>query len=205
MRTRKSGKRYSLLLYKHTMGRLWQATMLLGAILAGLWWQLTSGGVPVIETSQTAWVLVGALVCLVFSLFALLARTMAYVQPQRDHLRLVTPFLRLQISYRRFQSIHPASFAKLFPPHESGWAEEQFLDPFYGMTTVVVDLKAFPLPRPLLRLFLARQMLTPQSPGFIFLVDDWMALSNEIDTFIEAWRRARQPKRTVVTPFGRSW
>lgn len=187
------------------MGRLWQATMLLGVILAGLWWQLTSGDAPLIETPHTALILVGALVCLVFSLFALVARTMAYVQPQRDHLRVVTPFLRLKISYRRFRSVHPASFSKLFPPHESGWAEEQFLEPFYGMTAVMVDLSAYPLPRPILRLFLARQMLTRQKPGLILLVDDWMSLSNEIDTFIEAWRRARQPKRKVVTPFGQTW
>ncbi len=205
MRARKLGKRHSLLIYKRSMDRLWEATLLLGLILAGLWWQLTSGSTPLIETRQTTWIMVGAIVTLVFFLFAFLARKMAYVQPRRDHLRLITPFLRLQISYRRVRSVHPANFSKLFPPHESGWAEEQFFAPFYGMTAVVVDLTRYPLPPILLRFFLARQMLTRHSPGFIFLVDDWMALSNEIDTLIETWRRSRQPKRAVVTPFGRSF
>ncbi len=205
MSSGKFGKRYPLLLYKRAMGRLWEATLFLGILLSGLWWQLTSGRVPIIETNQTTLILVGAVVTLGFSLFTFLARYMTYIQPCRDHLRLVTPFLRLQISYRRIRSVHPTNFSKLFPPHEGSWAQEQFLEPFFGMTAVVVDLTSYPLNRWLLRLFLARQMLMRQNPGFVFLVDNWMALSNEIDTSIEAWRRSRQPKRKLVTPFGKSW
>lgn len=205
MAKQKPGKRHTLLLYKRAMGRLWQATFFLGLILAGLWWQITSGRIPVIETKNSAWILVGAVVTLVFTLFALLARNMAYVQPRSTHIRLVTPFLRLQISYRRVRSVHPASFSKLFPPEERGWAEDQFLEPFYPMTVVVVELNAYPLPRPLLRLFLSRQMLASQGPGFIFVVEDWMALSTEIDTLLETYRRSRQPKHAIPSPFRTRW
>ncbi|HZD57676.1 MAG TPA: hypothetical protein VE136_13165 [Anaerolineales bacterium] len=205
MAKHKPGKRHTLLLYKRAMGRLWQATLFLGLILAGLWWQITSGKIPLIDTKNGAWVLVGAVVTLVFTLFALVARNMAYVQPYGTHIRLVTPFLRLQISYRRVRSVHPASFSKLFPPEERGWAEDQFLEPFYPMTVVVVELNAYPLPKPLLRLFLSRQMLASQGPGFIFLVEDWMALSTEIDTFLETYRRSRQPKQAIASPFRTRW
>jgi hypothetical protein len=203
--TRKQGKRHPLIIYKRTMDRLWQATLILGLVLAGLWWQLTSGGSPLIQTDQTAWVLVGAVVTVVFTLFALLTRNMAYVQPFYNHIRLVTPFLRMQISYKRVRGVHPANFTKLFPPQESGWAEEQFLAPFYGMTALTVELSSFPVPPFLLRLFLSRKMLLPQKPGFIFLVDDWMALSNEIDTFIANTRQVHQPKQAYLTPFGNRW
>ena len=60
MAKQKPGKRHTLLLYKRAMGRLWQATFVLGLILAGLWWQTTSGQIPLIETKNGAWILVGA-------------------------------------------------------------------------------------------------------------------------------------------------
>lgn len=183
MKSPKSGKRHTLLLYKRFMDRIWSSTLVLGLILLVLWgWGWFSPTI-LVEAQTSFWLLAGACVVLVFSLFAFFGRTVAYVQPHRDHLRLVTPFLRTNISYRRFRSVHPVDFNALFPPGEAAWALRRLLEPFYGRTTVVVELNSYPVHPAILRFFLAPQMFSQKSKGLVFLVPDWMAFSTELDTY----------------------
>ncbi len=177
------------------MDRLWPATLLLGLVLAALWgWTFFSDSL-LIESQGDIWLLAGAGVLLAFTGFAFFGRYVAYVQAYRDHLRLVTPFLRMSISYRRIRSVHPANFQKLFPPKELSWAQRRFLSLFYGKTVVVVELNGYPLPPVILRLFLARQMFFQPSPGLVFIVPDWMAFSTELDTFMGIWKQSQAPRR----------
>ncbi|HEX9029015.1 MAG TPA: hypothetical protein VF823_07565 [Anaerolineales bacterium] len=187
MKPRKAGKRYTLLTYRHSMSRLWTATLLLGLVLAAAGGWSWFSGTPLISWDVETWLLVGSGVCLAFSLFAFLARGMAYVQAYADHLRLVTPFLKLRISYRRMIRVHPASVQQLFPPLEAGWAQRRFLEPFFGETAVVIELTSFPLAPALLRLFLPSMMFLHQTNGLVLLVPDWMAFSTELDSFQGAW------------------
>ncbi len=197
----KSGKRYPLLFYRRAMDRLWVATLILGIILGGIWLWFWMSDTPLITPGNETWLLAGSVAALGFTAFAYIARRAAYVQPQRDHLRLVTPFLRLNISYRRIRSVHPASFQQLFPPGKASWAQRSFLEPFYGRTAVVVDLTSYPMSPGLLRFFLAPQMFSPQSTGFVILVPDWMEFSTELDTFRSARMQAPSGKR----PRKRNW
>jgi hypothetical protein len=189
--TPKAGRRHTLLLYRRIMDRLWAPSLVLGLLLLGIeawsWFNETR----LIEGQDNLWILVGSAVLLAFSLFAFFGRKLAYVQAQRDHIRLVTPFLKLRISYRRIRSAHPSDFSQMFPPKEAGWAEKQLLEPFYGMTVVVLDLTAFPLPPAVLRFFLAPQMFSRHKSGLVLTVADWMALSTEIDTLFGAWLRTQ--------------
>ena len=77
----------------------------------------------------------------------LLLRSSAYVQPFRDHLRLVTPFLRLNISYRRIRHTTTTAMATLFPPRSLRGLKRDILEPLFGRTAVVIDLNALPMPR----------------------------------------------------------
>jgi len=199
MKTRKAGKRHQLLIYKRAMNRLWGATILLGLILLGVWGAIRIKNVAVLETEYTIWLLAAAAVSLAFGLFALLARNMAYVQPQRDHLRLVTPFLRMNIAYSRIRSSHPSNFQQLFPPNKAGWGTKKFFEPFYGKTVVVVELTGYPLSPALLRLFLPAQMFSRQSKGFILVLPDWMEFSTELDSFRGNWMQAKKrgPKKPI--------
>lgn len=199
MKVRKVGKRHSLLIYKHMMDRLWGATLLLGLILLVVWGALRIQNIAVIDTEYTIWLLAGAVVSLAFGVFAFFARNMAYVQPRRDHLRLVTPFLRLNIAYSRIRSSHPSNFYQLFPPTNVSWATKKFLEPFYGKTVVVVDLMGYPLNPSLLRLFLPAQMFSRQSKGFVLVVPDWMDFSTELESFLGNWLQAqkRGPKKPI--------
>lgn len=190
MTRKRKGQRFTLLLYQRAMDRLWKTTLILGLLLAGLWWQAPAGWVIPIPAAYEGWVFVAAVVVLAFTLFALLARRMTYVQARHDHLRLITPFLRLKISYRRVRSVHPAEFHQLYPPGAMNWSERRFLEPFIGETVVVVELFDYPLPPTVLRFFLAPQIFHPQTVGLVLLVANWMQLSTEIDSFLAQWRAA---------------
>ncbi len=202
MKTRKAGKRHRLLLYRRTMDRLWIATLILGLLLGAIWLWLWVSETPILNPGNEIWLLAGSAVSLGFTLFAFVSRQAAYVQPHRDHLRLVTPFLRLSISYKRIRNVHPAAFQQLFPPGKASWAQRSLLDPFYGRTVVVVELSSYPMSPYLLRLFLSPQMFSPQSSGFVFVVPDWMAFSTEVDSFRSAWMQAHKRR---ISKRSRGW
>ncbi len=198
MKTRKlkAGKRYPLLLYRRTMDRALSAAFLLGVLIVVAWGWIYFGE-PQRMQGATPWLIAGGLVALVFAVFAYMARWKAYVQPRSDHLRVVTPFLNLKVSYRRIKSVHPSDFHQLFPPNQASWSQRNFLEPFFGMTAVVVELSAYPLNRGLLRLFLPKEMFSTGMPGLIFLVPDWMALSTELDSMQGSWQQFQKPQRKV--------
>jgi hypothetical protein len=192
MKSRKNGNHHPLLLYRRVMNRLWASTFVLGLLLLLVWgwgWFYTT---PLLEGGENIWLAVAGLISLAFALFALLGRGMAYVQPNRDHLRLVTPFLRMNISFRRLRNSHPVVFTQLFPPTEASWAQRNLLSPFYGKTAVVVELTDYPMNPRLMRFFLAPQMFSPRSKGLVFLVPDWMAFSTELDSFRGGWMQSQK-------------
>lgn len=191
-KVKKSGARYALLLYRRTMDRIWKNTLVLGAILMALWF------LPLLPDRSLGWIsskdllLAGAIVVLALCAFAFLGRSMTYVQPMYDHLRLVTPFLRLNVSYRRITSTHPVMMQQLFPPQASGWAQRRFLEPFYGRTAILIELAGYPLNPTLLKLFLPAQMFSPRSTGLLILVSDWMQFSTEFDTLLGNWLQSQK-------------
>lgn len=195
MKSRKTGDRYPLLLYRRVMSRLWVSTIVLGLLLLVVWGWGWFYPTPLLASGDNIWLAVAAAVLLAFSLFAFFGRSMAYVQPHRDHLRLVTPFLRTNISYRRIHNSKPATFQQLFPPKEASWAQRRLLEPFYGKTAVVVDLNSYPMSPRLLRFFLAPQMFSPRSKGLVFLVPDWMEFSTELDSMKGAWLQTAERRR----------
>jgi hypothetical protein len=201
MKTNKTTKRHILLLYQHLMDRLWAPTIVLGSMFFAVWWW--SGVLfPTIESPYDLFIAIISFVVLFFGIFAFLARKMSYVQVRSDHLRVVTPFLQLRISYRRVLSAHPAEFKSLFPPQKSSWAQRRFLESYYGNTAVVMELSAFPISPGILHLFLPSQMFDPRSKGLVFLVEDWMGLSTEIDSFQGAWRQRQSRKGKPEPGFG---
>jgi hypothetical protein len=106
-----------------------------------------------------------------------------------------TPFLRFRISFRRMRSVYPVLVQQLFPKEEAKWTERNFLEPFYGKTALVMELKGFPLNPVLLRLFLPAQMFSPRTTGFVIIVPDWMKLSTELDSFHGAWLQRESLRR----------
>ncbi len=194
MSTKRSGKRYSLLFLRRMWDRIWAPTFILGILLSIIWWQAGSGKMPLIQSANNLWVLFGAVISFSIGVFAFFARHMNYIQPFPSYVRIVTPFLRMNVSYRRIRSTHPADMMRLFPPNTQSWARRQYLNPFYGNTALSIDMNGLPLSKPLLRFFLPRQLFLPKSTGFVILVAEWMKLSTELDSFIGVWQSNRTQK-----------
>jgi hypothetical protein len=194
MKSKKAGNRHPLLLYQRSMDRFFWPVLLIGIVLLVLWWV---GGYTSFLPQVWLEILVfsAGIIAILMAFFIILARRVTYVQTFPDHLRLITPFLRVNISYRRMRSVHSSTVQQLFPPDRAKGAEKNLLEPYYGKTIVVVELNGYPMSPNVLKLFMPKQMLIPKGTGFVLITPDWMALSTEIDTAIGNYRQAQQNKR----------
>src|SRR3990172_5353126 len=106
----KAGSRYSLVMYTHMINRWWPAVLATGFALLGLAWVLERWGFE-----DWRWMTLGSvgLLVLVIALFMFTLRKSAYVRLFNDHLRLVTPFLRINISYKRIRRTTSATMGAL--------------------------------------------------------------------------------------------
>jgi hypothetical protein len=175
----KGGRRYPLVVYTHMLNRWWTAVFTLGLALLGLSWALRSWGFE--DWRWLVFASIGGL-SVFLGILLLLLRKSAYIQPFSDHFRLATPFLRLNISYKRIRRTISANMGALFPPESvSSWRRE-IIQPLAKMTALVVELTGSPMSQSSLRLFLSPLFFKDKTPHFVILVDDWMKLSNELES-----------------------
>lgn len=178
----RSGRRYPLIMYTRMVDRWWPATFWLGVSMFALAWAIHR--VYFLPVDDWRWLTlagVGGFV-LVNTFFMFILRKSAYVQPRADHLRLVTPFLRLNISYKRLRRATSTTMEGLFPPNSvSSWRRD-IVEPLARKTAVVVELNNFPIPQWALLLFLSPFFFKDKTPHFVLLVEDWMKFSSELET-----------------------
>ena len=176
-------RRYPLILYTRMLDRWWPAVMLLGAALLGLAWPLYRDPLLRLEDPwrwQTM-VVLGGLVILA-ALVMIVFRRSGYVELLGDHLKVATPFLRMNVSYRRIRQATTASMSGMFPPKSiSGWRRE-IIEPLGHMTAVVIELNAFPMPPSALRFFLSPFFFKDRTPHLVILVQDWMGFSTTLES-----------------------
>ncbi len=196
MKNKKPGRRHVLLLYERMMDRLWRVTLPLGLLMLAWWYWGGRIFFAPLDPPIDSITLFCAVALIFFSFYFILTRRMAYVQARQDHIRLVTPFVNLKVSYQRVIRFHPVNFAQLFPPKEASWSQHHFLEPFYGSTALALELKKLPLSKNFLRLFFSPQMFLPTTTGFVLLVKDWMELSTEIDSRMGGWRQNQTPVKS---------
>jgi hypothetical protein len=176
----KGGHRYPLIVYTHMINRWWPAILSIGIALFGLAWAIYNQGAE--EQSWLTFASLGGLHLFLGLLLIAICKS-AYVQPFSDHLRLVTPFLRLNISYKRFLRATSANMGVLFPPKSvSNW-QADIIQPLAKLTALVIELNGYPMSRPMLRLFLSPLFFKKdKTPHFVILVDEWMKLSSELES-----------------------
>jgi len=178
----KAGHRYHLIIYSHMLNRWWPATFTLSLALLGLAWGLSR--LPEGKTQPYLVTAIAGLggVSLVFTLFLFIIRKAAYVQPFPTYLRLVTPFLRINISYKRFRGSTTSEMRALFPPKAiSGWRRD-IIAPLSSMTAIVINLNGYPVSAVVLRWFLSPFFFKDKTPHVVILVKDWMRFSSELDS-----------------------
>ena len=180
--TRRGGTKFQLVVYQHLLGRWWSGVMGIGVAMFGL--AYTEYIQPLGKLLAWRWQLpaaIGALAVLA-GLFLLVIRRFAYVQAFPGYLKLATPFLRVNISYRRLIRATTAEMGQLFQRRSmSGWVWDIF-EPLAGRTALVVELKSYPIPPWLLRLFLSRFFFKDKTPHLVVLVKDWMRFSSELES-----------------------
>lgn len=197
MPSTKAGTRHPLILYRHFWSRIWKATLILAVFLVGIWATAEYFQVDLLGLQARPWVLLGALASLLFTLVALLARRLSYVQVRSDHLRVVTPFFPVRFSFRRVIASRASGLIQVFPPQDSNWARRRFLDPYYGHTVIIVEFKGTPMPPSILRAFLSGYVFLDKPPRVVLVVEDWMKLSTELDSFMGAWRQEIAHQRHI--------
>lgn len=192
----RAGRRYPLLMYTRMVDRWWPAMFVLGLALFALAWAVWSYyPIPAYDWQWVSLSGVGGFV-LIVSMFLFSLRKSAYVQPHPDHLRLVTPFLRLNVSYKRVRRSTSATMESLFPPKSvSNWRRE-IVEPLAHKTAVVVELTGYPISQLVLRFFLSPFFFKDKTPHFVLLVEDWMRFSTELET-MRAGGATETPRRRV--------
>ena len=194
-KARKRGQRHKLLLYQSSMDQIWPASLFFGLVLMAVWF-FSGRLLPGLSQEQDATIFIGGVVVLAIAAFTLVSRYAAYVQAFPDHFRLITPFLRLKISYRRVTGIRATQFQALFSPQQARFFERGSLEPFYAATVVLVELTDYPLSQRSMRLFFPRHFFTPGKSGLVLLVNDWIGLSQDLDHFSLQWRQNQLNSQT---------
>lgn len=175
----KGGRRYPLVIYTHMINRWYPAILTIGLFLLLLAYGIYSWGFE-----QWRWLAIASVggLNVFLGFLLLLLRKSAYIQPFSDHLRLATPFLRLNISYKRLRRTSSANMGALFPPKSVSKWQAEIIEPIAKMTVIVLELNAFPMSQSSLRLFLSPLFFKDKTPHFVILVNDWMRFSTELES-----------------------
>ena len=190
---RRSGKRFRLLLYERMWKRwAWPCILIVPASIT-LWWFMPRLFIAVWWYHALA--LVPAFIAIIILIFTNMARRTTWVQCRANHLRIQTPIYPLAISYARIKEIKPQPFGQIYDPAAEKAARRKWLGPYWSMTSLVVRVSKYPISKRWLRLWFSSYTLIPDTPGFVFLIEDWMGLSRQIEEFRSAWGMERAKKR----------
>lgn len=190
MASGKHGDKFQLLIYARRLGRYRWAAWMLAVLLLGLWYLVRNNTIAWPPRSFANLLLLGGLAALAYWLFTIVAPRMAYAQAREDQFRLQTPIFRLNISYQRIHNTRPIQVNRMFAPASLKRGDLWLLKPFLGTTALGIDLHSWPMKPGTLRLFLSSLFLARDQPGFVLLVKDWMALSNQLHARLDAFRNA---------------
>jgi hypothetical protein len=178
----RAGHKYPLIVYRHLVNRWWPAMIAIGLGMFAL--AYSEYIQPLSQFISWRWQLFAAIggLSIFIGIFFWVIRYFAYVQPYPNYLKLVTPFIRINISYKRIRRTTSSEMRHLFSLKSmSGWVQEIF-SPLANNTAVVIELSGYPISPVLLRLFLSRFFFKDKTPHFVILVKDWMRFSSELES-----------------------
>ncbi|HJS20175.1 MAG TPA: hypothetical protein VJ785_15620 [Anaerolineales bacterium] len=176
------GRRYPLIVYQHMLNRWWPAMITMGLGMFALAYAEYID--PLAQFIAWRWQLfavVGGLAILI-GIFLIVIRHFAYVQVFPSYLKLVTPFLRLNISFRRIMRTTTSEMGHLFPRRNLSWWNQEILAPLASLTAMVIELNSYPISRTVLQLFLSKFFFKDRTPHLVILVNDWMLFSAELES-----------------------
>jgi hypothetical protein len=189
-------KRYPLPLYERMLKRWISATFWIAVFVTGFGaaaWFFA----PQLSDFNVYLLLGAGAVAFLITLILFLIRKSAYLQLYPDDLRLVTPFMRVKVGYRRIQRTYTADMSNLFPPKKVRGLRREILSPYIKNTAIVANLSAYPMAPWILHAFLSYFFFIPKdkSPHFILLVDNWLDFSTDLESCRAAAIQYRPPQQ----------
>ena len=175
-------RKYPLIVYRHMLNRWWPAMIAIGLGMFALAYREYID--PLARFLPWRWQIFAAvgILAILVGLFFIVIKRIAYVQVFPTYLKLVTPFLRLNISSKRITRTTATEMRHLFPPKSmSGWVRDIFA-PLANQTAVVIDLNSYPVSPNVMRMFLSRFFFKDKTPHLVILVKDWMLFSTELES-----------------------
>jgi hypothetical protein len=178
----RAGHRYPLLVYRHVVSRWWLAIILIGVGMFAL--AYSEYLKPLGPFTPWIWGFyagIGGLAIMV-GFFFWSIRYFAYIQPYPTYLKLVTPFMRLNISYKRIQKTTATEMRYLFTLKGVSGSARDVLEDLATKTAIVIDLNGYPISPTVMRFFLYRFFFKDKTPHLVILVKDWMGFSAELES-----------------------
>jgi hypothetical protein len=179
----RAGHKYPLIVYRHMLNRWWPPILAIGLGMFAL--AYTEYYIePLGRFLPWRWqlcVAVGILAILI-GIFFWAIRFFAYVRPFPTYLKLVTPFMRINISYKRIKKTTATEMRHLFAFKSMSWWVREIFSPLANKTALVVDFSSYPISPAVLRLFLYRFFFKDKTPHLVILVPDWMRFSSELES-----------------------
>jgi hypothetical protein len=183
-----AGDKFPLLIYRR-WAKMLRLPSLLVAIASGVaWWYAPS--IPLLADHDWTTIVIGVVAALIF-FYSLLAHRAAYVQCLPDYFKIRTPFLPVAVSYKRILQARPVEFHTQFSLSKMGRPRRRLVEPYLGRTTVLLEMRNLPGREGWLRRWLPWYMFASQVTGFVLVVEDWMALSQQIESFSDRWTTRR--------------
>lgn len=186
---KKRGNQFPLLIYSHH----WKRWSCMGPLLviASVALFLVAPRLDIPEMLR--WLaLFPALAGIMLFLYGLLTRHVPSVRLTRKYLRIQGPLYPLAISYNRVTGTRPVQTSSVFDPKHDRAARSAWPPKYWGMTALIVELKQFPVSESWLHLWLDRHLFLPNGTGLVLLVNDWMELSQQLDSIMAEHRLRRR-------------
>src|SRR5512147_645344 len=103
----RGGTKFPLIVYQHMLNRWWTPMIAIGLGMFALAYSEYID--PIAQFISWRWQLFGAIgvLSILTGVFFLIIKQFAYVQPFPGYLKFVTPFMRVNISYKRINKTIP--------------------------------------------------------------------------------------------------
>lgn len=182
-------RKHRLLIYEFASRRFRGKLLLLWLLLLALAvydWFIT----PVMGD---LWFVIWMLIPLVVGFwiyYAFLVRRSALIVTPK-YVLLQGPITAVKISYGRISSITSTHMAHHYDPKSLKMGDHFLVDPLYEYTCGFVEFFNIPPVMKKNRRHFSRFIFSPQRPGLLLVVDDWMKLSRDLEVGRQKWQEAR--------------
>jgi hypothetical protein len=156
--------------------RGWLALLLIVLLLVGVYDQFTG----YLSSLWLGWWLATFLVGLLYFYYAILMRR-ASIQVRQGSFRLQGPLVGYNISVSRIYTVTSSKMEQHFSKDQLSRNEWSLLKPIFYTTCLFIELRSTPRRFARRRLWFPRILFGPHRMGLICYVEDWMALSQELE------------------------